>query len=570
MRFLLPTTLLVVSWLGMRPGPAAAQAQPPAWQAPQAVTPLTSSSSANVVATTLDASGNVYVAGTFTGTVVLGGITLSSVGQEDIFVAKWASRGSSLVWVQQAGGPGSDQATALAQRGGSVYVAGYFEGAATFGGSTTASAGQSDGFVAKIVDAGAIGTFAWAQPVGGIGTDQVNGLAVTENGIYTIGNFTDTATFGAATLTSLGISDVFISKLTDTGASGNFAWTQQVGSSGNDFGSTLAVNGSDVYATGLFGGPTNFGGIALTPIGTFNLFVAKLTDAGPSSSFGWVQAVAGGGLHVANAIAVNGPNVYLAGRFQGTISFGPSTLTNVSSFGGSYDLFVAKLVDAGSSGRFAWAQQAGGQLSDFATALAVHPTGIYVAGGFAGSANFGSTTLTSNGTFNDAFVAKLLDLPTGGSFLWAKAVGGPGTDQANALAVTPAGILYVGGSIIPTTLFDGNKLAGPVERPTGFLASLQDFFEVATTAQQALSPGFSLAPNPARGSAFVAVPAVAGASTTSLTLLDALGRVVRTRTAALPAAGLRTAFDLAGVAPGVYALRVVAGSQAGTARLVVE
>ncbi|QKG58705.1 T9SS type A sorting domain-containing protein [Hymenobacter sp. BRD128] len=569
MRNSLLVILWVVLWLGAWPRLAAAQAPVPKWLAPQAVAPTAAGSSATVIATALDASGNVYVAGTFTGTVALGGVTLTSAGQEDIFVAKWASRGSTLVWAQQAGGPGSDQATALAQSGGSVYVAGYFDGAAAFGSRTLISAGQSDGFVAKILDAGASGSFAWAQPVGGPGNDQINGLAATASGVYTIGNFTDTATFGPTTLTSLGISDVFISKLTDAGARGSFAWTQPVGSTGNDFGSALAVSGPSVYATGLFGGTTNFGGVAITPSGTFNMFVAKLSDAGAGSSFSWVQAVPGNGLHVVNDLAVSGAYVYLAGRFQGSLSFGPSMLTNVSSFGGPYDIFVAKLVDAGSTGSFTWAQQAGGQLSDYPTAIAVHLGSLYVAGGFAGTAAFGSTTLTSNGSFNDAFVTKILDLNTSGSFQWAKAVGGTGTDQANALAVTPAAIVYVGGVALPPVSFDSYPLASPVAAPTGFLASFQDAFEIATASPQLGLP-FSLAPNPAQGTTTVAVPAVAEASTASLTLLDALGRVVRTRTAALPAAGLRTAFDLAGVAPGVYALRVQAGAQVGTARLVVD
>jgi hypothetical protein len=45
---------------------------------------------------------------------------------------------------------------------------------------------------------------------------------------------------------------------------------------------------------------------------------------------------------------------------------------------------------------------------------------------------------------------------------------------------------------------------------------------------------------------------------------------VRARTVALAAGSSQTTFDVAGLAPGVYALRVAVGERQGTARLVVE
>jgi hypothetical protein len=65
--------------------------------------------------------------------------------------------------------------------------------------------------------------------------------------------------------------------------------------------------------------------------------------------------------------------------------------------------------------------------------------------------------------------------------------------------------------------------------------------------------------------ATVALPSGPGPAT--LTLLDALGRPVRTQQAQ---AGTEVAFDLTGLAPGVYALRVQAGAAVATQKLVVE
>jgi len=59
----------------------------------------------------------------------------------------------------------------------------------------------------------------------------------------------------------------------------------------------------------------------------------------------------------------------------------------------------------------------------------------------------------------------------------------------------------------------------------------------------------------------------ASASPATLTLLDALGRAVRSQAAP---AGADYPLDLAGLAPGVYALHVRVGEAQITQRLVVE
>ncbi|WP_201987385.1 IPT/TIG domain-containing protein [Hymenobacter rubidus] len=80
----------------------------------------------------------------------------------------------------------------------------------------------------------------------------------------------------------------------------------------------------------------------------------------------------------------------------------------------------------------------------------------------------------------------------------------------------------------------------------------------------------SVHPNPAHTTATVAVPALTGATITTLTLTDALGRTARTETVALPATGLLYEMKVSGLAPGLYALRVEAGTLRTVRRLVVE
>ena len=81
---------------------------------------------------------------------------------------------------------------------------------------------------------------------------------------------------------------------------------------------------------------------------------------------------------------------------------------------------------------------------------------------------------------------------------------------------------------------------------------------------------FELTPNPAHGTATVQLPAVPGAAQATLTLLDALGRTVRTQLVPLPAAGATAEVPLAGLAPGLYRLRVQAGGLLASRALAVE
>jgi hypothetical protein len=555
-----------------------AMAQAPAWQSARAVAEATvtpewqSLAHSEVRATAVDAAGNVYVAGAFTNTVRLGSITLTSLGNRDIFVAKFNPASNQFVWAQRAGGAGADFANALAVSGTSVYVAGIFNGAtADFGATTLTRAGDFDVVVAKLTDAG---SFVWAQRAGGTGADRAEALAVSGTSVYVAGSFNGaTADFGATTLTNTNsntntYTDVFVAKLTDAGTTGSFVWAQQAGGTGRDYATALAVSGTSVYVAGTFDGPTaSFGATILTNTNSnantyTDVFVAKLTDAGSIGSFAWAQQAGGTGGDYAYALAVSGTSVYVAGDFSSSsASFGATALTT-----GIFDAFVAKLTDAGSTGSFVWAQQTSGTGGgEQAYALAVSGTSVYVAGIFNGATvNFGASTLTNAdpGAYNefthDAFVAKLTDA---GTFAWAQRAGGTGRDYATALAVSGTSVYVAGNFSSFKADFGSATISNPYTTTSlGFLASLSDATPTATTAVGPRGPG-ALFPNPAHHTATLRL--AAGAARTPLTLTDALGRAVRQYPAP---AGAEAALDLRGLPAGLYLLRGAGPAQ----RLLVE
>ncbi|RZK36701.1 MAG: hypothetical protein EOO57_06735, partial [Hymenobacter sp.] len=283
------------------------------------------SSAAAIVATASDGGDNVYVLGRFVGTVSIGNNVVTSAGTGDVFIAKWNQPAAAFVWARRVGGVGDDYAYALSVSGTSVYAAGSFAGAADFGLATLTSAGADDGFVVKLSDTGTIG---WAQAMGGSGNDWVTSLATSGANVYVGGIFSSrSAVLGTLAISNVSdpangfTNDGFVARLTDAGATSTFAWARVVGSTGNDMLTALAATGSTVYVAGNLGNTATFGSTLLS-----GCFYAKLPDTGVGSTFSW--ALGSGGAVFVNALAVSGPNVYATGRFLFTSSWGNTTYTN--------------------------------------------------------------------------------------------------------------------------------------------------------------------------------------------------------------------------------------------------
>jgi hypothetical protein len=161
-----------------------------------------------------------------------------------------------------------------------------------------------------------------------------------------------------------------------------------------------------------------------------------------------------------------------------------------------------------------------------------------------------------------------LDAGSSSSWAWGTRAGGADDCIANSLTLSGTQVV-VGGSATNATLFGTQTITAATTRNYGFVASLTDATGLAvappTMARMPLPY-----PNPAHGYINVPVSPTAGTGTLTLKLVDALGRLVRTQVVAPYAGASEVVFDLRGVVPGVYALRLGAGGTPATERLVVE
>lgn len=414
-----------------------------------------------------DAAGNVYVVGYFQGRFSLGKVQVVGTGYPDVdvFVAKWSAASRRFEWAQRIGGATPEYAYAIAVSGTGVYVAGQFIGKCSVGPVTLTSAGGWDVFVAKLTTTGQV---AWAQRGGGTGSDEVKCLAVEGDAVYVGGQFAGSATYGASSLTAAGDNDGFVAKLTDAGTSAAFAWAQQVGGAADDVVNAVAVQGPNVYMAGNFSSPVaTCGPSSLTNAGGTDIFVVKLTDAGSTSAVGWAQQAGGPGQDEATAVAVAGQQVYVVGNTAGGPStFGSNLIANNDTTGSTVDLYVAKLTDAGTTGRFVWAQSAGGEGNDSVSALTVRGTSIYLVG----STGVGGLELL----FGAAYLTKLTDAGSKGTYNWSQQVGGDGLESPNTVVVSGTQV-YVAGAFYTTAVnFGATTLTCPTNMGAAFLTALTD------------------------------------------------------------------------------------------------
>ena len=399
----------------------------------------------------VDANGNNYVTGSFSGSSTFGTTTLTSSGDKDIFVAKIDHNGNWL-WANQAGGISYDYGRGIAvDDNGNSYITGEFEESATFGTTTLTSSGSYDIFVAKLDSSG---NWLWAKQAWGIGEDVGFSIAVDAKGnSYITGVFIESANFGTTTLTSSGDYDIFVAKLD---INSNWLWAKQAGGTDDDYGNGIAVDANgNSYVTGYFSESATFGTTTLTSSGDIDIFVAKLDSSG---NWLWANQAGGTNCDYGHGIAVddNG-NSYIIGNFLESANFGITTLTS----SGYYDIFVAKL---DINGNWLWAKQAGGTSYDFGNSIAVDTNrNVYVTGFFySSSCSFGTITLiNSSSEYIDIFVAKL---DINGNWLWAKQAGGTSDDCGYGITVDVNGNSYI------TGIFRGSATFG-----TTTLTSSGDF-----------------------------------------------------------------------------------------------
>jgi hypothetical protein len=387
------------------------------------------------------ADGSVYICGYIEGEADFGGSVgvKKSAGKSDAFVAKFGPDGK-LAWAHTFGAAREDSANAIAVRGDKIVVAGTFLDEIKVGTFTKKSGGSDDLFIAAFDKDG---NTDWLWTGGGIDSDGVNTIAAIPDGGWVIGgSFTDsldiTAGAKAVSMKSKGGTDAILIKLA---AGGDTEWVKQYGGSYDDSVMHIAVDAnSNIYVQGRFKDKANWGGQELKAGGGSDNDVV-LAKYDVNGDHVWSQRFGNAFNEVAGGVAVDpAGNVTIAGSFEnkGSISFGDKD-DHISL--GEADVYVARF---GADGKLQWAKTYGGERIDVAYDVAVDKTGnALVTGWFEGTVDFGKGgTISTKNLNKDVFVLKV---NAKGETVWVKTFGDKDHDQGRAIAVDDQGNVYLTG-----------------------------------------------------------------------------------------------------------------------------
>jgi hypothetical protein len=281
---------------------------------------------AGAAAIDVDASGNLYVTGSFYSNIDFGnGVTLPHIsfsGHPDYFIAKYNSSGS-VIWARGATTINATKtnwgSSVSTDASGNIYVAGNYESQSiTLGGYTLTNSSTQDSTDIFLVKYDGSGNVIWAETMGGLRDDNNPTIAVDPSGnIIITGGRSDNKTFTFDTFTlSPGSYAVYIAKY---GSNGNVVWAKYASFSGSQ-GNTNTVATDDegnIYMTG------NLGNATFSPITPLSEnYVVKFNSTGDVL---WGIS-RGGGATGADITVDSFDNIYVVGQtsnnlFVGKIGF---------------------------------------------------------------------------------------------------------------------------------------------------------------------------------------------------------------------------------------------------------
>ncbi len=535
-----------------------------------------------VASIAVDDLGNLYAVGIFRDTILDANNSplITSHGSFDIYVQKTDTDGNVL-WSKSFGGIGYDfVSTIKVDHSGNIIITGNFvdtvdfdPGAGTF---DIASHGTRDVYVLKL---DTNGDFIWAKSIGGIGYESSTSMELdAADNIYFGGTFQDGADFDPTSGVinqpfEGGFYDCFIEKL-DT--DGEFVWVKTMGGTEQDNLEDIAIDHQgNIYAIGEFGDTVDFdpgaNTTSLISVENRNLFIQKLDENG---NFIWAKAIEGTtGYGTASSLVIDGlENVYLTGYFYDTLDFDPGMdvmyLVSSNSASGNSDIFIEKLDN---NGDFVWAKAMAGTGSEYANSIDLDNLGAIYLG-----ITFSDTLDADLGTGIDQFISNgngdvlVEKMDTNGNFLWAKSIGGHGSDYISDFEMDTYGNIYFGGAFNDTVDFDpgtnvfnltaitGNRDSYIMKLSGTNSAAITDFTNETNT-------NITMYPNPTNGIVTIDF-GQNNLTQTNLQLIDVLGKVVYNG----PVTSQLTTLNLNGYSNGVYIIQFSNQEERQTYKLVKE
>jgi hypothetical protein len=347
----------------------------------------------------VDFGGNVYVTGTFSGTISFdnGATTLTSGGAQDVFVVKLDQMGTPI-WARAFSGAGTQNARGISVDGnGNVYVTGSFDGTTSFLGTMATSNSQLDGYLVRL---NTNGVLSWVKTFGGTGNDEGTAVYARQTNVVVTGYFDTSADFGGGLLDAGGGVDTFVARYTTGGA---FDLAKGYQANGDQHPRSVATDGNgNIYLFGDFTQEVSFGNGSTPSAGGTDVFAARLDNQGLLQ---WLETYGDAADQNAGGMAYESTVTHaLAVHHRGTVDYGIGSMAAAGAPPNG-DVVVGRFESF--DGSSDWVRRFGDASDQDPRGVAFDGTkNVLVVGSLTGTTDFGSGPLTSAGG-RDVFIAKL-------------------------------------------------------------------------------------------------------------------------------------------------------------------
>ncbi|MEI6743892.1 MAG: hypothetical protein WCL35_09000, partial [bacterium] len=279
---------------------------------------------------------NVFVVGRINGNnaVTFDSISVTPTSSSDLYVAKLSASSGDAEWLRSY--PTSItylKNNVVADEFGNIYIAATFDTANLAIGSltpiTNANAGTSDIYIVKINSSG---TPQWVVAEGGVGNEWVAYISKTSTGVAVAGSFaSSTFVAGSTTLTRLGTSSAFVSRVNAAGAIVDATFVAGSFDLGLISGNMVEDPSGNLYLSGVFTGTAILGSTTLeTASSDYDAYVMKISSVG---SVQWALRLgnSAGTYSAFVGLNIGGIGVYFDSGAQLPLSVGSQSFTNETS-----------------------------------------------------------------------------------------------------------------------------------------------------------------------------------------------------------------------------------------------
>jgi hypothetical protein len=286
---------------------------------------------------------------------------------------------------------------------------------------------DAKGFDIWVIKLNSSGDIEWQNNIGGKETDDVAAVHPTADGGYIIGGFSNSLVWGDKTEAPIGGYDYWIIKLSNAGS---MEWQNTIGGTLDDYLTAIEQTNDGGYILGGYSSSGISGDKIEAGIGGADYWMVKLDGLG---NIEWQNTIGGTGDDYLYAALQTVDGGYIIGGESLSGNTGDKTEAGLGQ-----DYWVLKLSAAGD---IAWQNTIGSGLSDYFRDIRQTVDGNYILAGYSGGDASGDKT-EDNIDGADYWVVKINGT---GTVVWDQTVGGDGSDYLYYIQQTADGGYLLGG-----------------------------------------------------------------------------------------------------------------------------